>query len=64
MSLTVRNQFLHMELINQEMKVYTYIYTHTHYLKIECNARATGSIPGWGTKILHAVEQLRPDTAK
>ena len=24
------------------------------------NARGTGSIPGWGTKILHAMEQLSP----
>ena len=48
------------------MYIYIYIYTHTHtyYLKIECNARATGSIPGRGTKILHAAGQLRPDTAK
>ena len=46
------------------MCVCVYIYTHTYYLKIECNARAMGSIPGRGTKILHAAGQLRPDTAK
>ena len=27
-----------------------------------CNAGDSGSIPGWGTKILHAVEQLSPST--
>ena len=27
------------------------------------NARDTGSIPGWGTKISHATEQLSPHCA-
>ena len=26
---------------------------------LSCNEGDTGSIPGWGTKILHATEQLR-----
>ena len=25
---------------------------------LSCNAEDMGSIPGWGTKILHATEQL------
>ena len=28
-----------------------------------CNAGDTGSIPGWGTEIPHAGEQLRPGAA-
>jgi len=28
-----------------------------------CNARDTGSIPSWGTKIPHVVEKLSPCTA-
>ena len=31
--------------------------------KQSCNARVVGSIPGWGTKISHAAEQLSPHAA-
>ena len=27
---------------------------------LPCNAKDTGSVPGWGTKIPHVSEQLRP----
>ena len=30
---------------------------------LPCNARDAGSIPGWGTKVPHAAEQLSPRTA-
>ena len=29
-----------------------------------CNAGSTGSAPGWGTKIPHALPQLRQDAAQ
>ena len=29
-----------------------------------CNARDAGSVPGWGTKMPHALPQLAPDVAK
>ena len=29
-----------------------------------CNVKDAGSVPGWGTKIPHALPQLTPDVAK
>ena len=31
---------------------------------LPCKAGDVGSIPGWGTQIPRALEQLRPDTVK
>ena len=30
---------------------------------LPCNAGNVGSIPGWGTKFLHAMEQLSPSAS-
>ena len=31
---------------------------------LPCNAEDVGSIPGWGTRIPHAVRYLSPDAAR